>query len=202
MTLSLTRTLLACACAAAVLSGCATTPSSMSQATVAPYRDTIDLSGKLSVNYDKGGQPDTLSGGFEWSQTPSTVDVALLSPLGQTIAKIRVTPESATLTQSEKAAPRVARDIDSLTQQALGWSLPVSGLRDWLQGYATAADGKRFAASPANNSVVTQDGWRLTFLSWQDANAARPAPRLIEAQRSASATHGAMTLRIVIVGQG
>jgi hypothetical protein len=53
-------------------------------------------------------------------------------------------------------APRTASDIDTLTaQQALGWSLPVSGLRDWLQGYATGASGKRFAASPANNSVFT-----------------------------------------------
>lgn len=202
MTPFLTRTLLACACAAAMLSGCASVPASMSQATVSPYRDSIELAGRLSVNYDKGGQPDTLSGKFTWSQTPGAVDVALLSPLGQTIARIRVTPESATLTQSDKAAPRVAPDIDSLTAQALGWSLPVSGLRDWLQGYATAADGKRFAASPANNTVVTPDGWRLTFVSWQDENAARPAPRRIDAERGATAAGGALALRIVIDQQG
>ncbi len=202
MTSSLTRSLLACACAAALLAGCASAPASLSQASVSPYRDSIEIAGRLSVNYDKGGQPDTLSGKFTWSQTPGAVDVALLSPLGQTLAKIRVTPESATLTQSEKTAPRVARDIDTLTEQTLGWSLPVSGLRDWMQGYATAADGKRFAASPAGNSVLTQDGWRLTFVSWQDPDAAQPVPRIIEAVRSQSAAHGAMALRIVIDERG
>ncbi|UUZ51065.1 outer membrane lipoprotein LolB [Massilia sp. B-10] len=113
---------------------------------MAAYRDAIDLSGRLSVNYDKEGKQETLSGKFNWAQVPGVVDVTLLSPLGQTIAKIKVTPEAASLTQGERV-PRVAADIDSLTAQTLGWSLPVSGLRDWLQGYATAADGSRFAAS-------------------------------------------------------
>jgi outer membrane biogenesis lipoprotein LolB len=95
------------------------------------------------------------------------IDVSLFDPLGQTVAEISVTPESATLTQANRA-PRTAKDIDTLTRQALGWSLPVAGLRDWLQGYAVDADGKRFAASPANNSVFTSDGWRLRFVDWQD----------------------------------
>ena len=189
---------LALACACAWLSACASMPGpAASQATVSPYRDSVELAGRLSVNYDKGGQSETLSGKFTWSQTPAAVDVALLSPLGQTIAKIHVTPASATLTQSDNA-PRVARDIDSLTAQTLGWSLPVSGLRDWLQGYATGADGARFAASPANNSVTTPDGWRLTFVSWQDATAPRPVPKRIDAQRSASAASGELALRIIV----
>ncbi len=188
---------LALACACALLSACATTGPAPSQATVSPYRDSIELGGRLSVNYDKGGQPETLAGKFTWSQTPGAVDVALLSPLGQTIAKIRVTPDAATLTQSDKT-PRVARDIDTLTTQTLGWSLPVSGLRDWLQGYATGTDGTRFAASPASNTVTTPDGWRLTFVSWQDERAAKPVPKRIDAQRSASAAGGELALRIVI----
>ena len=71
-----------------------------------------------------------------------------------------------------------------------------------MQGYATAADGKRCAASPAGNSVLTPDGWRLTFVSWQDPDAAQPVPRIIEAVRSQSAAHGAMALRIVIDERG
>jgi outer membrane lipoprotein LolB len=46
--------------------------------------------------------------------------------------------------------------------------LPVSGLRDWLQGYATDSEGKRFVASPANDNVITRDGWKLEYMSWQD----------------------------------
>lgn len=185
---------------ALLLSACATAPASLSQATVGAYRDTIDLNGRLSVNYTKDGKPETLSGQFTWIQTPAAVDVTLGSSFG-TVAKIRVTPESASLTQSDKA-PRVARDIDTLTAQTLGWSLPVSGLREWLQGYATGADGKLFAASPANNSVTTKDGWKVTFVNWQEGDAARPAPKRIDAQRPATLNVEELSIRIVIDAKG
>ena len=194
--------LLAAGCAAALLAACATTPPpSLSTAPVAAYRDTIDLAGRLSVNYQRDGKPETLSGKFNWSQKGDRIDVDLASPLGQTLAKITVTPESATLTQTDQA-PRMASDIDTLTAQTLGWSLPVSGLRDWLQGYATAAGGKRFAATPASNTVTTADGWRLTFVSWQDGTAAQPVPKRIDAERSATATSDELAIRIVIDPQG
>ncbi len=189
------------ACALALLSACATTGGVRSEAAVGAYRDTIDLSGRLLVNFEKDGKPDTISVKFNWVQTPGQVDASLLSPTGQTVARISVTPGSATLTQGGKP-PRAAKDIDTLTAQTLGWALPVSGMRDWLQGYATAADGKRFAASPANNSVTTADGWVLTFVSWQDDKAAQPVPKRIDALRAAGAGSGELALRIVLDQQG
>jgi outer membrane lipoprotein LolB len=165
-------------------------------ATVGPYRDTISLTGRLAVTYQKDGQPEPMSGKFTWDQQPGHIDVAIFSPLGQTQATITVTPQAATLTLAGKP-PREAKDIDTLTAQTLGWSLPVSGLRDWLQGYATDANGKRFIASPANNSVVTQDGWRLRFASWQEGTKT-PVPQRIDAARSATATTDALDIRIIV----
>jgi outer membrane lipoprotein LolB len=189
---------------AAALAGCATTatdstgaaPGVAAQAAAA-YRDTIELTGRLQVNYQKDGQPNSMNGGFEWSQRPGQVDVAFLNPLKQTVATISVTPQQATLTEAGRA-PRSAADIDALTRQALGWSLPVSGLRDWLQGYATDAAGKRFAATPANNSVFTQDGWRLRFVSWQNGKDGVAMPSNIVAERSATANSDELALRIII----
>jgi outer membrane lipoprotein LolB len=182
---------------AATLAGCATSTANLSRSSVPDYRDTIDLTGRLSVNYQKEGRPDSITGNFNWSQRPGRIDVSLASPLGQTIAEISVTPQQASLTQANRP-PRVAKDIDTLTAQSLGWSLPVSGLRDWLQGYALDAQGKRFAASPANNSVYTRDGWRLRFVEWQDEKAAHPVPRVINAERSATASSDELAIRIVI----
>jgi outer membrane lipoprotein LolB len=182
---------------AATLAGCATSTANLSHSTVGDYRDTIDLAGRLSVNYHKEGRPESITGSFNWSQRPGRIDVSLASPLGQTIAAISVTPEQATLTQADRP-PRVAKDIDTLTAQSLGWQLPVSGLREWLQGYALDADGKRFVASPTNNSVYTRDGWRLRFVAWQDEAAAHPVPRLINAERSATANSDELAIRIVI----
>lgn len=191
------RHLIATLAIAALLGGCATTNANLSHAPVAAYRDSIDLSGRLLVNYQKDGQPQSLNGKFEWTQRPGRIDVSLVSPLGQTVAAISVTPQQATLKQAGRE-PLVASDIDALTTRTLGWSLPVSGLRDWLQGYAVDASGKRFVASPAHNSVFTKDGWRLRFVSWQDEATPHPFPSRIDAERSATPTSDELAIRIVL----
>lgn len=197
---------------ALLLSGCAspggphpgaasgTPPSPASTVTVAPYRDSVELAGKLSVNYTRDGKPDSLSGRFTWQQDAGRTDVAVASPLGQTVATISVTPQQATLTQGGKP-PRTAADIDTLSAQALGWSLPVSGLRDWLQGYATAEGGQRYAASPARNQVTTADGWKIRYVSWQDVppgSQAAPLPKRIDAERGATGQLEGMTIQLVL----
>jgi outer membrane lipoprotein LolB len=189
------------------LSACSTLTSPFSSGaapsaqTVAPYREQVELTGRLNVVYQKDDKPESATVNFNWQQTAQRTDVTLYSPVGSTLATIAVTPQQAVLTQSGKA-PRSAPDVDTLSAQMLGWSLPVSGLRDWLQGYAVGADGKRFIASPANDSVTTRDGWRLRYVSWQDADektpGALPQPRRIDAERNASAQADAVSLRIVL----
>lgn len=193
--------LFACAATLAVLAGCATTSTNV--ATVGAYRDTIDLSGRLSVNYEKSGNRESMTGNFDWTQRPGTVDVTIANPLGQTVATIEVTPQSATLTQAGRA-PVTEADVDTLSQRTLGWPLPVSGLRDWLQGYAVDAQGQRFSASPARNEVATKDGWRLRFVEWQDPNATQPVPRVIHASRAAVGDIQNLEIRIAVnpAGQG
>jgi outer membrane lipoprotein LolB len=199
MTMSITRSFVAPLLlgAALVVSGCATTSAPRSTAAVAPYRQALDLSGRIAINYSKDGKAESLSGKFTWQQSAGETEVSLISPTGQTVAVISVTPTSATLKQSGKA-PRSAADLDALTHETLGWSLPVSGLREWLQGYATGADGKRFVASPANDSVVTRDGWKLDYLSWQNDAAAVPQPKRIDVTRIARGDVDDMAIRIVI----
>lgn len=171
---------LAFAAALTVLAGCASVP--RSAATVAAYQDAIELNGRIAISFIRDGKKEAMNGNFNWQQTPSRTDVSLNSPTGQTVARISVTDQAATLQQSGQPL-RTAPDLDSLTRQALGWTLPVGGLRDWLQGYATDADGKRFTASPANDSVVTRDGWKIDYLGWHDEAAAVPKPRRIDVTR-------------------
>ncbi|WP_319636963.1 outer membrane lipoprotein LolB [Janthinobacterium aquaticum] len=186
------------------LSACSTLQSPFSGSaapsaqSVAPYREQIELAGRLNVVYQKNDKPESATVNFTWQQSPARIDVGLFSPVGSTLATIAVTPQQAVLEQSGKA-PRSAPDVDSLSAQMLGWALPVSGLRDWLQGYATGEDGKRFVASPQHDSVTTKDGWRLRYVSWQDGAAdAVPQPRRIDAERNTSAQADAVSLRIVL----
>jgi outer membrane lipoprotein LolB len=175
------RKLLIAAALSAAVAGCATT-GPRSTAVVAPYSEKIELNGRLSINYSHDGKKESSTVNYDWQQDKDNTNISLISPTGQTVAVIKVTPRSATLTQSDKQ-PQTAPDIDTLTRQMLGWTLPVGGLREWLQGHATDSNGKPFVASPANDTVITRDGWKLEYVDWQDEKAAVPKPKRIDVTR-------------------
>lgn len=159
------------------------------------YQENINLSGRLSVRYQRDGKDESLHGNFTWAQTPAQTHIALLSPLGQTVASIAITPEGASLQQSGDVPPRMAPDVDELVAVSLGWPLPIAGLRYWLQGLGTDASGNAFIASPQIPDVTTKDGWRLRYVSWQDDNPGRP--KRIDLERWTPQA-GDVAIRIVI----
>lgn len=181
----------------ALLAACASiappAPGGMAQAQQKRvFHETIELAGRLSVRYESARKEEAVHGNFSWTQTPARTVVTLLSPLGQTMAVIEATPDGATLAQAGQA-PRSAGDVDTLTAHTLGWPLPVSGLRGWLQGFATDRSGKVFIASPENSEVTTNDGWRIRYASWHEDM--RPAR--IDLTRYTKQA-GEVSLRIVI----
>lgn len=182
---------------ATVISPSAPDPAAAEQAAARPYQDTITIGGRLSVRYQQNARDEAIHGSFTWVQRTDNTLVTLFSPLGQTIAVIEITPALSTLTQAGQA-PRTAGNVDALVAGTLGWPLPVSGLRDWLQGFAVDAEGRRFVASPLPdaNSVTTRDGWRLHYPIWQD-DPGQNRPRRIDLERS-TAQAGDVAIRIVI----
>ncbi|MBC7413445.1 MAG: outer membrane lipoprotein LolB [Herminiimonas sp.] len=166
-----------------------------------PYRDAIDIGGRLSVRYQLNGNDQALDGKFTWTQEPGRTLVTLLSPFGQTLATIDITPTGSTLLQSGKP-PRQEADVDALAAAALGWPLPVSGLREWLQGFATDAQGtRRIARADALGDAAyleTADGWLLHYPTWEPAATSESArPKRIDLQRLTNQA-GNVTLRIVL----
>jgi outer membrane lipoprotein LolB len=156
------------------------------------YRAVLDLNGRLSVLYQHDGKDESLHGKFTWSQGAAATHITLLSPLGQTVAQIALTRGGATLEQAGRER-QTAADVDALTASALGWPLPVAGLRDWLQGYAIGVDGTRFIASQQADSVTTGDGWRIRYVTWNDD----ASPRRIDLKRNTNYA-GEVTLRIIL----
>ena len=192
------KTLAAIAGAAAILCGCATTPATPpSTAAVAPYADTLSLTGRLNARYLKEGKQESVTVNFTWKQDAQRTDVALTTPLGNTVATIEVTPQGATLREGGGKPPVRAPSIDALSARALGWTLPVSGMRAWLQGHATDVNGKPWAASPANSEVTTREGWRLHYTGWKEGGAV-PRPQRFDAEHPGSGEIQEMALRIVI----
>jgi outer membrane lipoprotein LolB len=172
------------------------------QQNLRPYRQNIELEGRLSLRYQQNHEERSVHGSFTWAQKNGQTTLRLLSPLGQTLAVIEIKPGLATLTQSGQA-PRSAADADRLTAQTLGWPLPIAGLRDWLQGFATDADGKAFVAhAPAGSDdavgVTTRDGWRIQYLNWQAGTTNGAAmPKRIDLERYTEQA-GEVAIRIVI----
>jgi len=181
---------------AAALASCQTTPTATGPALA--YSDTIDIGGRFTTQYEQNGRPQSISGSFEWSQTPQKTVVTLLSPLGQTVATITSTPQGATLVQADRP-PKNAADVDTLVAETLGWPLPVSNLRNWMQGRAIDSDGKKINATPQwTKTIDTADGWRLQYLSWQDNDAgAAQTPKRIDMERDTSYA-GRVQMRLVI----
>ena len=185
------------------LGGCAsliTPPAPAPDGVALRFHPAIELGGRLSVRYQQNGRDESVQGGFRWSQDGQRIDVALLSPLNQTMASIAVTPDAATLTEAGKP-PRSAPDIDTLSTLTFGWTLPVSGLRGWLQGFHIQ-DGKTLpiAVPGVTNAppVATSDGWQVSYVSWQTEEATgRIRPRRIDLQRRTPEL-GEMAIRIVI----
>ncbi|WP_334188841.1 lipoprotein insertase outer membrane protein LolB [Noviherbaspirillum sp.] len=155
------------------------------------YVDNIDLAGRISVRYQVNDKEEALHGGFTWTQNRDRTQVTLLSPLGQVIALIEVDPDGATLKQGGQPS-RQASDVDALVVATLGWPLPISGLRDWLQGFAIDANGNRFVAQPPAAEVTTRDGWRIGYNTWQEMR-----PKRIDLDRRTTQA-GDVSIRLVI----
>ncbi|WP_211462607.1 outer membrane lipoprotein LolB [Collimonas silvisoli] len=198
------------ALAIVALSGCSAlsqSPTSAAAATVTAasgaarqYHQAIDVSGRLSIRYQQDGKDQAMHGSFTWSQDKQETVITLLSPLGQTLATINIGADQATLKQADRPL-RSASDVDALTVQALGWPLPIAGLRDWLQGFGQNVAGQRFTAIPAaadSFSVTTADHWLIQYSNWQDQNnGADSYPKRIDLARNATQA-GDVAIRIVI----
>ncbi len=193
---------LGAASVALLLGGCAgmsAQQASTPTAAAPAYQENIDISGRISVQYEQGNSPQSLHGSFIWSQTATETDLELLSPLGQTVATISVRPGIATLVQSGRS-PQVAPDVDELAAQSLGWPLPVSGMRQWLQGNGTDSAGKPFQAKPGQDyaSFSTKDGWRVAYANWQsDPDSGQTRPKRIDLTRDTEQA-GKVSIRIAV----
>ena len=186
----------------AALAACQTAPRAPAGLALA-YSESIDIGGRFTTQYEQYGKPQSISGSFEWNQTPQQTTVTLLSPLGQTVATITSTARGATMTQADRP-PKSAANVDQLFADTLGWPLPVSNLRNWMQGQVVDNEGHYLSATPQLTDIIdTADGWRLQYVSWQDSEAAGgpatgPAiPKRLNIERDTSYA-GRVQMRLVI----
>jgi outer membrane lipoprotein LolB len=108
-------------------------------------------------------------------------EILLLAPLGQTVARIHRDADRVTLDASGKHY--AAQNMETLMQQALGWQLPLSGLRYWVTA-VPAAEGESNIERDASGqmSVLRQQGWEIHYSRYA-ATTADALPLRLSMQR-------------------
>ena len=126
------------------------------------------LSGRLAVRVDgvDGAAPRSLSAAFELQGDPQSGRLSLSTPLGSVLAQARWAPGAVVLAtpQGEKSFA----DLDALTREMLGESLPVAALFDWLRGRPWPGAASRPMAAPADTGFE-QLGWVVSLARFDEA---------------------------------
>ena len=180
-----TRALAVLLASVALLTACATPPRS------APDRA---YSGRFAVTTAFEEQRENVSGRFTLEIRGPQQIVELASPLGTTVARIEIEPGGARATGARMQEVRGA-DADALTEQLLGWPLPVSGLADWIEGRPVPQRSARVERDGEGTVLIEQDGWVIRLSEYFEG-AVRP--RRLALERPAGANTPSVTLRLIV----
>ncbi|HET7200418.1 MAG TPA: lipoprotein insertase outer membrane protein LolB [Burkholderiales bacterium] len=142
-----------CIAAGAVLGACAALPGPRP---VSP--GGFELSGRVVIRHAK----DSGSGRIFWRHSIDTDELLITSPIGQGVARISREGDRFELVTGEGKEYRAA-DAESLTEQALGWRLPLSGLSDWVQARASPGRPAEIRGRADEGLEIRQDGWKVTY---------------------------------------
>ncbi len=160
-----------------LLAGCATAPVAVQRPAQAD--GPFAFNGRVAVR--QGELHDSAE--MRWVHRTVEDEILLLAPLGQTVARIHREDGEATLEASGKRY--AAQDMESLMQQVLGWQLPLSGLRYWVN--ALPVPNTEFQVERDANGrvgVLHQQGWEISY------------------SRYAAETQDALPLRLKLVREG
>ncbi|HEY6720250.1 MAG TPA: lipoprotein insertase outer membrane protein LolB, partial [Burkholderiales bacterium] len=144
--------------AAALLGACATFPEGGP-----PIPGGFELSGRVAVRYGK----DAASGRIFWRHSSDTDELLITSPFGQGIARLNRNGDQFRLLTGDQKEYR-ADDAESLTEQALGWRIPLAGLSDWVQARPSPARPAEVRGEVNRDLELWQDGWHVTYEEFRD----------------------------------
>ena len=143
---------------AALLGACASLPGSG-----LPIPGGFELSGRVAVRHGK----DAASGKILWRHSDDADEMLITSPLGQGIARINRERDRFRLVTGDNKEYR-ADNAEDLTEQALGWRLPLAGLSDWVQARASPGRPAEMRGEPDSGLELRQDGWHVAYEEFRE----------------------------------
>jgi outer membrane lipoprotein LolB len=137
--------------------------------TKAPQDIEFDLSGRLAARYGN----EAFTGNIAWRHARSADEMLITSALGAGLARIVREGDSVVLTTAEPREYR-ARDAEALTEEVLGFRVPLAGLADWVRGRPSAASPASAAYAPDGRlASLKQQGWNIEYLDYEGARPSR-----------------------------
>ena len=123
----------------------------------------FELAGRIAVKY----RDEAASGNVAWRHSADADEMLITSPLGGGIGRIVRTKDLVTLTTSE-GHDVSARDAETLTEQVLGFRIPLAGLADWVRGHAGPGEAVTRKDAEGRLAELEQSGWKIEYLGWED----------------------------------
>ena len=131
--------------------------------TRAPEDLEFNLSGRLAARYGK----DAFTGNLAWQHGKSADELLISSSLGAGVARIVRTREGVVLTTAQPKEYR-ASDPETLTEEVLGFRLPLGGLADWVRGRPSAgAPSESERDANGRLAKLRQRGWDIEYLEYR-----------------------------------
>ncbi|HET7197330.1 MAG TPA: lipoprotein insertase outer membrane protein LolB [Burkholderiales bacterium] len=146
------------AAAIVLVAGCA-------QAPLKPPEGALEFQvlGRIAARYNGDG----FTGNVDWRHARGGDDMLISTPLGQGVARIVREGEAVQLTTANGREYR-APDAETLTQQALGFRLPLEGMADWVRGAPAPGTRPQISYAPDGRiQVLSQNDWRIEYLSYE-----------------------------------
>ncbi|MEZ5604437.1 MAG: outer membrane lipoprotein LolB [Burkholderiaceae bacterium] len=173
------------------LAGCATpsTPTGPAAGEGPPNLWTGRFAATVTEAGD-GAREERSSGRFSLRVEGPSTEIELSSPLGQTIAQVRLDDGRATLLAADGKSWQ-APSAEALTEQVFGWRVPLANLPDWLEGRIaepTERDGSRVVAG-------LDHGWSVRI---DASEAGRPRRLALDWPAGAGAGERRLSLRLVV----
>jgi outer membrane lipoprotein LolB len=149
--------------AAALLAACAELPPAPEEGF------EFELNARFAARY----RDEAASGLLAWRHRAASDEVLLSSSFGQGMARITRAGEQVTLTAGDDRRYSAA-DAETLTEQVLGFRLPLRGLADWVRARpAPGAPSQPVYAQDGRLRSLEQHGWRIEYLGYEGARPTR-----------------------------
>lgn len=146
----------------------------------------FELDGRVAV---RDGERSTAASIY-WVHDDGDDSIDFLAPTGQVMGRLESGRGGARM-QLPGGRQREAASLDALALDLLGFEVPVSRLRDWVQ--AVAAEGARVLRrdSRGRPSLISEQGWLIEYSAYADDSASAPIRRL-------HARWGALELTVLV----